>query len=109
GTLNDLWKYDPTAGEWVWMNGTDSLYNIGTWGSSCTFSSSNIPSGRYETRACWTDACGNFWMFGGHDIQGADQNNLWYYNPALNQWGWAGDMTSVTVYGTKGVSFATNQ
>ncbi|MFI5149452.1 MAG: kelch repeat-containing protein [Bacteroidia bacterium] len=113
GMLNDLWKYDPVANMWTWMSGSNAINQPGVYGTSCTPDVNNIPSGRIETRSCWTDHCGNFWMFGGgDDIKGQKgRNDLWTYNPNTNQWAWvngASTLNQAAVYGSVTVPAAAN-
>jgi hypothetical protein len=108
GYLNDLWKYDIPAGEWTWMNGDSvgALYG-GNFGSQCIDDSLNEPQHRMENKACWTDAYGNFWMYGGHQPPHCD---LWKYNVSTNEWIWINGNASscTTVYGTKGIASPLN-
>ena len=59
----------------------------------------------------WTDASGNFWLFGGGDIPDAFAppyfNDLWHYSPVTGQWTWLGGANTpnaLGVYGTQGVA-----
>lgn len=113
GMLNDLWKYDPVAAQWTWMNGSSLINQPSVSGGSCAPSTANSPSGRIETRANWTDYCGNFWLLGGSDdIKGAKStNDLWTYNPNTNMWSWVSGATTYLqagVYGVKTVPAAGN-
>ncbi len=109
---NDLWKYDVATNEWAWMNGPNFQGDIGSYGTQCVASSSNLPGNRYENRSCWTDACGNFYVFGGVGYpSNGDYNDLWYYNVSANMWTWvSGDQTtgSPGFFGTQGLSSPTN-
>lgn len=84
GTLNDLWKYNPSTNEWTWMNGSDSTCPSGDWGIQGTPSSANVPNGR-NNAVGWVDASGNLWLFSGDDFCNADgvdnYNDLWEYTP----------------------------
>jgi hypothetical protein len=78
GYLNDLWKY--SAGEWTWVGGSNAFGQSGTYGTEGTPAPSNIPGARsYAVR--WTDAAGNFWLFGGTGLDStgnlSDLNDLW--------------------------------
>src|ERR1700730_2024668 len=60
--FNDLWKY--SAGQWTWMSGSNLGDQSGTYGIQGTPAPNNVPGARaYAVR--WTDAAGNFWLFGG--------------------------------------------
>ncbi|MFT3694047.1 MAG: kelch repeat-containing protein [Kofleriaceae bacterium] len=128
GQLDDLWKYDPTAGEWTWVSGVTTVTASnsggaagvpGVYGTKGTASATNVPGGR-EQLATWVDAQGTLWMFGGEgiDVNGVtgELNDLWKF--AAGQWTWMGGDNSVGggfvfggssgVYGTKGTAAPTN-
>lgn len=112
--LNDLWKYSVSTNEWTWMGGANTANQMGTYGTQGVPSASNQPGAR-EFMISWTDASGNFWMFGG---DGFDANNtfgklgdLWRYNPTTNQWTWMKGFNTVDqngIYGSMGVAAAGN-
>lgn len=115
GGLNDLWKYNPTTDVWTWMGGTDMIDQAGVYGTRGMANATNAPGGRYSP-ACWTDASGKLWMFGGYGCAATTTlgrlNDLWCYDPATNMWTWVGGSNAVDqagVYGTRGVPAATNQ
>jgi len=56
-----------------------------------------------ETRARWTDACGNFWLYGA-----GSTNSLYIYKTAINQWMWVRGNGFLPIYGTIGVSAPNN-
>ena len=107
---NDLWKYDIATNEWTWMSGSNSSGALGVYGVLGVPSPSNIPGARFETCAAWTDSMNNLWLFGG--VSGFDiYNDLWRYSIVTNEWTWMSGSNvpnAVDVYGTKGVSNATN-
>lgn len=112
--LNDLWKYDPLADLWTWVNGDSTTNMAGSSGSKGIGASSNKPGGRYGG-ASWKDANGNLWMFGGKGYSNSlagDLNDLWKYDPGTNEWTWVnGDNTinNAGVYGTSGIPSGTNK
>lgn len=113
-TFNDLWKYSISTDEWTWLTGTASGNPIGTYGTKGVSSATNTPGAKYGAATC-TDASGNLWMFGGYGQPGVVgyglMNDLWKYNPTTNEWTWVSGnnaISSIGVYGTKGVSNATN-
>lgn len=63
--MSDLWKF--SAGEWTWVGGPNVGGMNGTYGSLGVPSMSNIPGGRYQA-VTWTDASGDFWLFGGNGL-----------------------------------------
>jgi N-acetylneuraminic acid mutarotase len=121
--FNDLWEFNPYTTEWTWMGGsnTSCAYGVqsGVWGAMGTPAKENIPSCRFGASG-WTDANGNFWLFGGEgrDIDGywGDLSNIWEFNPSTNKWAWMGGTNIIDVpngvppgyYGTLGVPAAGN-
>lgn len=103
GFYNDLWKYNITTNQWTWMNGSNTPNASGVYGSQCVPAAANVPGGRGETRSCWSDSCGNFWLLGGRDMSFNMYNDLWRYNVSSGLWTWvSGNNTAnpVGVYGT---------
>ena len=98
--------------EWTWMGGANTRMQPGTYGTQGTPSPQNIPGARFSA-ASWTDAQGNFWLYGGHGIASpSDVGNLsdmWEFSNG--QWTWqSGSNTSaqLAVYGTVGIASANN-
>jgi N-acetylneuraminic acid mutarotase len=110
GLLNDLWKY--SAGEWTWTTGSNLVGQKGTYGTQGTAAASNVPGARlYPTT--WTDANGNFWLFGGQGLDStgtsAFLNDLWEYS--AGQWTWIGGSNvgdQKGTYGTQGTAAPSN-
>ncbi|MBL0152787.1 MAG: hypothetical protein IPP93_04600 [Chitinophagaceae bacterium] len=104
------------SNQWTWMKGDSAIYNslTGVYGTQGVGSPSNKPGSR-NGGATWTDASGNFWLFGGSGY--GEQyvpgflNDMWKYNPATNQWTWIKG-TKLTgqkgIYGTLGAANAAN-
>lgn len=112
GYLNDLWKWD--GANWTWISGDDTPgfqnYNYGTKGVAGPL---NKIGGRLKATS-WTDAIGNFWVFGGRGTDGTGTsggslNDLWRWDGT--NWTWmAGDALNGQsgVYGTIGSPGVTN-
>jgi N-acetylneuraminic acid mutarotase len=64
GFLDDLWAFNPGTGEWTWVGGSETVYPASVYGTLGTPDAANTPGGRY-TSVSWTDASGNFWLYGG--------------------------------------------
>jgi hypothetical protein len=103
---NDLWKY--SAGQWTWMGGSSTGLQPGIYGTQGTANAANVPGGR-EQSFSWTDASGNFWLFGGdgYDSQGnlGFLNDLWKYS--AGQWTWVAGSNLINqpgTYGTQGTA-----
>ncbi len=124
GILNDLWKFNPTTKQWTWMGGSSAVPNAntcqpGVYGSLGVASANNVPGGR-SSAASWTDAHGNFWLFGGPGCDSAGTqallNDLWKFDPSTNEWAWMGGSSTALytaygfpgVYGIQGVASAAN-
>ena len=123
GLLNDLWEFNPSANEWAWMGGSNTLGGnsgrnwtgrAGVYGTLGIPVQSNIPGGR-NSAVGWIDTGGNLWLFGGNgfDAGGVSTilNDLWEYNTFTNEWTWAGGSSSGDqngVYGVEGMFAAAN-
>lgn len=118
GVLNDLWKYDVTLGQWAFMNGSSitststTSYTGAVFGGSGVYDASYTPGKRYMSTA-WVDATGTIWLFGGNGAPGGVNylNDLWKYDPSINQWAWVKGSTGTnqaTTYGTRGVATTNN-
>lgn len=119
--LNDVWEFDPSADKWTWWNGSSSGDNAGASGVEGQASSTYSPASR-QSEISWTDASGDFWLFGGQvrfdDSCGCTFNDLWKYAPSTNAWAWEGGsilagtygtpMDAEGIYGTQGVPSAAN-
>lgn len=96
--FNNLWMFNISTLEWTWVAGAgggDSP-NPGVYGTLGTAAVGNTPSGR-DGATGWTDANGNFWLFGGYGVYTAtnpptenDLNELWEFSPASAKWTWVG-------------------
>ncbi len=99
--FNDLWKY--SGGEWTWVRGSNTGGQSGTYGTQGVAASGNTPGSR-NSAVSWTDASGNFWLFGGLglDSTGAsgDLNDLWKYS--AGQWTWVSGSNLVNQEGAYG-------
>jgi hypothetical protein len=112
--LNDLWKFSPSSGQWTWMGGSKTANQTGTYGTKGTAAAGNIPGAR-SGPTTWTDASGNFWLFGGdgYDSQGNSGylNDMWMYSPSTGDWTWVGGSDvngGAGQFGTLGTAAATN-
>jgi len=106
--LNDLWRYDPATNTWTWINGSDVAQQPGVYGTKGRPDPGNAPGGR-DSAVSWTDAAGNFWLFGGSGYDSrtnpkvfGDLNDLWKYDPATNVWTWMSGSDTAEQLGTYG-------
>lgn len=79
--LNDLWEY--SAGEWIWVAGSNTFDATGTYGTLTVAAAANVPGARAEPFK-WQDGSGNVWLFGGFQYDDAtgtrfEMNDLWKY------------------------------
>ena len=91
GYLSDLWSFNPTTVQWTYVKGNGIIGQPGVYGTQGSPTNLNNPGGR-SGAAYWTDANGNFWMFGGYGFDGSSGlgylNDLWLYNTSTNMWVW---------------------
>ena len=84
GDLNDLWEFNPTAGTWEWVKGSNTANAFGVYGTQGVASTSNVPGARQNTIS-WIDSSGNLWVFGGLGFVSSDSygnlSDLWEYVP----------------------------
>jgi N-acetylneuraminic acid mutarotase len=113
--LNDLWKFNTSLNQWIWMKGDSTPSNHGIYGSLGISAFTNKPGGRYYGNN-WIDNVGDLWLFGGYGYpengNTGNMSDLWKYDAAINEWTWMnGDKTTENsgVYGSKGISSANNK
>ena len=106
---NDLWKFNSTSNQWTWIGGNSTPNSVGVYGTQGLGAVGNAPGARAGGNA-WTDAQGNFWIFGGGGLDGTGTggylNDLWSYNVGANEWTWINGSSAVSsggLYGTQGV------
>jgi hypothetical protein len=103
GYLNDLWEY--SGGEWIWVNGSDLANQYATYGTQGTAGPGNVPGAR-QPAVSWTDAAGNFWLFGGDGFAGMGPsgllNELWKFG--AGEWTYMGGSNGNASYGTEGMA-----
>ncbi len=98
--------------EWTWVAGNDTGNVLGVYGTWGTASPNNAPGARAYA-VSWTDAAGNFWLFGGYGMassgQMSDLNDLWRYSNG--EWAWmsgSNQTEQAGTYGTQGVADSAN-
>ena len=89
------------------MGGTAVVNQPGVYGTQGMPGAGNVPGARVWS-VSWTDASGNFWLFGGTGFDGAggfgELNDLWRFDGT--NWTWISGSSSTYqagVYGTRGV------
>jgi hypothetical protein len=100
GLLNDLWKYSPSTGLWVWVSGTNTFNSAGVYGTQGVSAASNIPAAWREAIA-WTHKDGIFWLYGGMGANIKANDDLWRFDTTTNLWTWvAGTGQMAAVFGS---------
>ena len=109
--FNDLWEGNYNSSgqwQWNWVGGEDVAGVGGTYGTMGTATSGNLPGAR-DSHVSWTDASGNFWLFGGHGWDSnkdpGDLNDLWEYSttgPNAGLWTWVSGSDTINQIGTYG-------
>ncbi len=103
GYLNDLWKYDPSTGDWTWMNGSSSANASGVYLTEGSPNPGSVPGAR-ALAAASRDSAGDLWLFGGEgeDSAGAtgSLNDLWEFNVTHNEWTWVSGATTAWAAGS---------
>jgi hypothetical protein len=92
GSLNDLWTYSASTGQWTWVGGSNAPNATGVYATKGVAAAGNVPGARVSATS-WTDVSGNFWLFGGAatNTSGAVAgyfNDLWTYSPSTGLWKW---------------------
>ncbi len=112
--LNDLWKYNPTTGDWTWVSGSDKGEEEGVYGTRGTPDAASVPGAR-GYGVSWVDRSGKLWLFGGVASYPGDMNlflnDLWMYDPATLEWTWVSGSNiknQAGKYGTKGTASSSN-
>ncbi len=117
--LNDLWEFNASAlspdftakaGQWTWQSGSATF---GVDQNGIYPPTANPYPGARTNAVSWTDASGNFWLFGGFGKDGAGTlgflNDLWEYTGGT--WTFISGSSlanQVGIYGTPGVASGTN-
>ena len=112
GILNDLWMYNIASNKWTWVTGSNVMNKTGSYelqpmiGPTTTKSAAGTCGLTAGTSLCppvdptgadpgsrwgasyWTDAGGNFWLYGGWGLDSTGTNgngalnDLWVYTPS---------------------------
>lgn len=103
------------AQDWTWVRGNSTGSVVANYGTMGVSAPTNDPGGRHGA-ACWTDAAGNLWQFGGEGYASSSTmgwlNDLWKYDPITNEWTWVRGNNIIDQngkYGSLGVSSPTNE
>jgi N-acetylneuraminic acid mutarotase len=84
GNLNDLWEFNPSTNEWIWVSGANVADATGLYGTQGTPSVGNVVGAR-DSMSSWVDSSGTFWLFGGYGYDSNGNlgylNDLWQFDP----------------------------
>ncbi len=117
--LNDLWEFNITTKQWIWMSGSNLANQTGNYGAQATSNLStgmatSVPGSRWGASG-WTDANSNLWFFGGwgYGTTVTDPtgflDDTWEYQRSTGQWIWWKGISNVnqnTVFATIPIPFA---
>ena len=82
-TFADVWIYDNTTNQWVWMQGPNTLDARGVYGTLGVADPLNQPGARF-TPSTWVTLNGALWMFGGGGVDAFGStgrlSDLWSYS-----------------------------
>jgi Galactose oxidase, central domain len=117
--LTDLWEYNPSA-----LNSLTYTTTEGTWtlrgglagvDQPGNYTSGTLVPGSRTNAVTWTDASGNFWLFGGYGYDGSGTlgflNDLWEYSGGAWVFVSGGNTNKANqngIYGTQGTGLSTN-
>jgi hypothetical protein len=125
GLLNDLWEFNAssyagynaltgapftsTPGQWTWEGGSNGAGQKGTY----TGAAGTLVPGARVNAVSWTDALGNFWLFGGYGFDGSGNegflSDLWEYTGG--NWVFVGGSQTFNTngnYGNQGTALGSN-
>ncbi|MBK8038025.1 MAG: choice-of-anchor D domain-containing protein [Verrucomicrobiaceae bacterium] len=103
---NDLWRFDRATAQWTWVKGSNTANQVGTYGIQGTANAANTPGSR-QGGYTWIDSSGMLWLFGGFGFPSSGTtagqlNDLWKYDPAINNWTWVKGSAVINSNGTYG-------
>lgn len=87
--FSDMWKYNITSNNWVWMHGPNEPNRNGVYGTPLVSALTNVPGARSIAAQYYDDVNSKFYIFGGLGFSQADYgnlNDLWHYDVATNEW-----------------------
>jgi len=100
--------------KWNWVSGSNTVNQVGTYGSQGAADAANVPGAR-ESTISWLDSSGRLWLFGGNGYDSVGYrgrlNDLWNYDPTTAKWTWVSGSHTIDqagIYGIKGVADLSN-
>jgi len=112
GRKSDLWKYDVSAGEWIWIAGPSGQNVTGVYGTINVADANNRIGSRQEM-ALHVDANNKIWIYGGFGLGTTttlgNLNDVWEFDGTDFIWRKGSSSVGGTgTFGTKNVSDAGN-
>ena len=115
GLLADLMRYDEKNLSWVHLTGAKEVNAPPVHGTLGHEDGANDPGAR-SGAACWLDAAGDLWLFGGYGYDSTGTkgmlSDLWRYHPATNAWTFMSGSSLANrnvIPGTPGLTDSANQ
>jgi ELWxxDGT repeat protein len=99
---DDLWEFDHTTGYWRLLKG--GVENAArTTGTQGTYASANTPGARHGHKLSVIN--NTLYLYGGNTFNAPSgmMNDLWQYDPTVNQWRYVKGTTSVNSIGNYGL------
>lgn len=115
----DLWKFDIKTLEWTWMAGDSVDPNPYILAAKGVYDPLNAPGQIGYGMITWITPNNHLWLYGGllNTASGNQQqlelnDDLWQFDPSINEWAWMGAFGSganeAPVYGKLGVPDSSN-
>lgn len=102
---NDLWRYNKTTRQWIWMSGSDLFDQYGVYGTKGVADAANQPGARSGALA-WLGANKKLYLFGGRGYAASGSlgflNDLWEYDIDSDRWTWISGTNAVNDPGQAG-------
>jgi hypothetical protein len=117
--LNDLWEFNITSKQWVWVSGSNLANQTGKYSAQAVVTPSTPPTGNFPGSrwgaAGFSDASSNLWIIGGwgygttSTVPTGFLNDIWEYQQSSGQWIWWKGISNVneeSVFATIPIPFA---
>ncbi|MCW3125197.1 MAG: hypothetical protein JWO03_855, partial [Bacteroidetes bacterium] len=76
--FDDLWNFNAQTSQWTWVSGSNSLNNLGNYGTLGVGSASTTPPGKGGV-CMWVDNAGTLWMWGGMGVPWNIYSDMWKF------------------------------
>jgi hypothetical protein len=126
--LNDLWEFNVTTKQWIWVAGSNLANQTGHYSTQAVITPTSVPTGNFPGSRWgavgFSDSSSNLWLIGGwgygttSTVPTGFLNDIWEYQKSSGQWIWWKGISNVnqdTVFATdplttifKGVPYVNN-